>query len=142
LDRNVYEAMFLFDSNRYSGDAASVTNRVHELIQRHGGEILASRPWDERRLAYPIKGHRKGVYYLAYFSMEGPKITALERDCKLFEPILRQLILKVDRQLVEQLLAQVASTAEAARYHRPDHDDEPAEGNGRRRRDHDEEDRG
>lgn len=115
MSQNTYEGMFLLDSNRYSSDPGGVTNRIHDLIQRHGGEMLASRPWDERRLAYSIKGHRKGFYYLTYFRMDGPEVANLEKDCQLFEPILRQLILKVDRQLVDQLLTQVTGREEAAR---------------------------
>ena len=37
------------------------------MIEEAGGEMLVSRLWEERRLAYPIEGHRKGTYWLTYF---------------------------------------------------------------------------
>jgi small subunit ribosomal protein S6 len=35
-------------------------------------KILSSRRWDERRLAYPIKGQNRGTYLLVYFSRPTP----------------------------------------------------------------------
>ncbi len=66
--------------------------------------MLASRPWDERRLAYPINGHKKGLYYLTYFRSEGKNIASIEHDCSLNETILRSLILKVDPKHVDIML--------------------------------------
>lgn len=109
MAENIYEGMFLLDSSRYNNDPEGVSNRVRELIGRHGGEVIASRPWEERRLAYPIRGNRKGMYLLTYFRMDGAEVAELERDCRHFETILRQLILKVDRQLVGSVLAQVGA---------------------------------
>ena len=40
---NVYEGMFILDSNRYSRDAAGVSGQIPEMIQKLGGEMLASR---------------------------------------------------------------------------------------------------
>ena len=33
-----------------------------------------SRLWDERRLAFPIRGQRKGAYWLTYFRLEAAKV--------------------------------------------------------------------
>ncbi len=53
----------------------------------HGGTVLVSQLWDERKLAYPINGHRKGSYWLIYFSMDGPNLVAFERQCELNENV-------------------------------------------------------
>lgn len=110
MSRQLYEGMFLLDANRYSSDSQGVTNRITAMLENHGAELVASRPWDERRLAYPVKGHRKAVYLLTYFRVDGPELTRIEHECRLNEAILRQLILKVDRQLEDDLLAQAHSS--------------------------------
>lgn len=110
MSRNLYEGMFLLDANRYSSDSQGVTNRVTSMLEKLGVELLVSRPWDDRRLAYPVKGHRKAMYLLTYFRAEGPEVAKIEHECRLNETILRQLILKVDHQLEEDLLAQVVSS--------------------------------
>src|SRR5262249_50784882 len=61
--------------------------------------------WHEQRLAYPIKNHKKGLYYLTYFRAEGKVVQNLERDLALSELVLRYLILHVDPKLVETMLA-------------------------------------
>ena len=86
---NVYEGMFILDSNRYSRDQAGVSGQIPEMIQKLGGEMLASRLWEERRLAYPIDGHRKGAYWLTYFKLDSNQLTNLNRQCQLSESILR-----------------------------------------------------
>jgi small subunit ribosomal protein S6 len=104
MPANVYECMFLLDTNKVAGDIGAAQKVLHGLLERNKCEVLASRPWDERRLAYPIGNHKKGLYYLTYFRTEGPNIAGLERDCQLNEMILRQLILKIDPKLVDAML--------------------------------------
>ncbi len=102
---NVYEGMFILDANRYSRDAAGVSGQIPEMIAKAGGEMLASRLWEERRLAYPIDGHRKGTYWLTYFKLDSGELTGLTRQCQLSESILRTLFLKVDPRIADALVA-------------------------------------
>ena len=100
----VYEGMFILDASKYSRDPAGMSQQVVDLIQQHGGTVLASRLWDERKLAYPIKGHKKGVYWLTYFRMPTGNLVALERQCEITDDILRKLVLKVDPRIADALV--------------------------------------
>ncbi len=104
MPANVYECMFLLDTNKVAGDVTSAAKQLHAILERNQAEVLASRPWDERRLAYPIKKHKKGLYYLTYFRTEGKNVANIERDCALSELILRTLILAIDPKLVDAML--------------------------------------
>ena len=66
--------------------------------------MLVSRPWDERRLTYPVKNQKKGLYYMTYFSCEGKNVVKIEHDCSLNESILRMMVLKIDPKLVDTML--------------------------------------
>ncbi len=112
MARNVYEAMFLLDSGKTGGDWNAATKLVHGILERNHAEVLASRPWDERRLAYPISGHKKGMYFLIYFKAEGKALTQIDLDCRINETVMRQLILKVHPKLVDQLVAQAMAPHE------------------------------
>jgi small subunit ribosomal protein S6 len=101
--------MFILDSNRYSRDAAGVSGQIPEMIQKLGGEMQASRLWEERRLAYPINGQRKGTYWLTYFKLDSSKLTELSRMCQISESILRTLFLKVDPRIPEALISHALS---------------------------------
>ncbi len=100
----VYEGMFLLDSNRYARDPGGVSGQVAQILEKCGGEILASRLWNEQKLAYPIDGHRKGTYWLTYFRMDSQRQGELTRACRLNENILRNLIIRIDDRLVETLV--------------------------------------
>ena len=107
MPANVYECMFLLDTNKVAGDVANAESQLLNLMQKHNAEPLAYRPWDERRLAYPIAKHKKGLYYLMYFRSEGKNLAPLEHDMALNEMIIRSMILKIDPKLVDTMLALV-----------------------------------
>lgn len=102
---NVYEGMFILDANRYGRDPHGVSGQVPEMIEKAGGEVLVSRLWEERRLAYPINGQRKGAYWLTYFRLDGKELAGVERACRLSETIFRVLMLKVDPRIVDALVS-------------------------------------
>jgi len=97
--------MFLLDTNKVSGDVPAAAKQLHTLLEKNQAEVLASRPWDERRLAYPIKNHKKGLYFLTYFRTEGKNVVNIEHDIALNEMILRSMVLHVDPKMVENMLA-------------------------------------
>src|SRR5260370_15714824 len=105
MPANVYECMFLLDTNKIAGDVAAAAQQLRTILERNQAEILASRPWDERRLAYPIGGHKKGLYYLTYFRMDGKKLLNFELDVALNETILRLLVFRIDPNHVGAFLA-------------------------------------
>ena len=105
LTTNVYETLFILDSNKYARDPSGVSGTIPSLIEKLGGEILANRLWMEQKLAYPIKGHRKGTYWLTYFKLESGKLTEFNRQCRLNENILRNLTLAVEPRLVDVLVS-------------------------------------
>jgi small subunit ribosomal protein S6 len=102
--------MFILDSNRYGRDPEAVSNQIPAMIEKLGGEMLVSRLWEERRLAYPVKGQRKGTYWLTYFRLDGPRLVDMRRQCQITDDILRVLFLKVDPRIVDALVAH-ATTA-------------------------------
>src|SRR5260370_2757562 len=105
---SVYECMFLLDTNKVAGDVPGASKTLHAILEKNQAEVLASRPWDERRLAYPIRKnnvvHKKGLYYLVYFRADGTRLAPLEHDFLLTEMILRSLVLRIDPKLVDIML--------------------------------------
>ena len=103
--------MFIFDAGRYAREAATLPKEVEATITEAGGEVLVSRLWEERRLAFPIRNQRKGAYWLIYFRSGSGAITGLNRQYEIHEGILRHLILKVHPQLVEAVLSHASGRA-------------------------------
>ncbi len=101
----VYECMFIFNANAYARNPGGASAGIEEIVKSVGGEVLASRLFDERKLAYPINGHRKGVYWLTYAKMESTSIPKFNRACQLTDIILRHLVVKIDPRLVDTMVA-------------------------------------
>src|SRR5947209_7817433 len=104
MPANVYECMFLLDTSKVAGDVTAADRTIRTILERNNAEVLVARPWDERRLAYPIGNQKKGLYYLTYFSADGKSLPGIDRDCKLNEMIMRQLVLRIDPKMVNTML--------------------------------------
>ena len=102
---NSYECLFLLDPTKTATDMDGVRTQLHHMLEKYGAEILASRKWDDRKLTYPIKGHKKGLYYLTYFKADSKKIAELEHDFRLSEVILRHLVSVIDPKWNDEMLA-------------------------------------
>ena len=86
--------MFLLDSTKAAAAWDDTVKHVHDILTKHHSEIVASRQWDERRLAYSVDGHKKGTYLLTYFRTGGENLKDIVADCKLSDVILRELVLQ------------------------------------------------
>jgi small subunit ribosomal protein S6 len=100
-----YECLFLLDPTKVASDADGVRASLHATLEKHGAEILASRKWDDRKLAYPIGGHKKGYYHLTFFKAESRKMSEIDADLRLNEAILRHLVSHIDPKWEEEMLA-------------------------------------
>lgn len=107
--------MFILNPNQYARDPGGVSGQIPSIVEKLGGEVLADRLWNEQKLAYPIKGHRKGTYWLTYFRLDSRKLSQFKEACRLNESILRSLCLKVDPRLVEALVAHARGERPLAR---------------------------
>lgn len=97
MEMRTYEGMFLLDPTQASQDWENTKQQVIAMLERRGGKVLNARKWGERKLAYEIKGHKRGTYLLVYFQMAPNNQPILQRDLQLSELVLRNLILVCDK---------------------------------------------
>jgi len=122
-----YEGMFLVEAGNPDFQAAS--EPVRTILQRAQAEILAIHPWDERRLAYEIRGRKRSLYILTYFKLDSARVTEIEHECELDERILRSMILRRDR-LTDQELNAPTPVMSGSRRGSEDHPEGAAEETG------------
>ncbi len=89
-----YEGMFLLDSNRLKNDVQKGVEHVTDVLRKVGAAPSRVDRWDERKLAYEIRGQKRGLYVLACFEADGRAVTELNRECNLSEVVLRMLCLE------------------------------------------------
>ena len=104
MTEHVYEGLFILDSERYNRNPEDVSSQIAKAIESFDGTVRVSRLWEERKLAYPIAGHKRGTYWLAYFRLDTEKLKELNRQFQLNNSIIRFLLVSVDPRLEEALV--------------------------------------
>jgi small subunit ribosomal protein S6 len=104
-----YEGMFLLSTVGENFETAS--EPIRNVLGRYQAEVLMLKPWDERKLVYSIRGHKRGLYALSFFRVDPARVAEIEHDCQLDERLLRVLILRRDRLTQEEIDREKTSTA-------------------------------
>jgi len=88
-----YEAMCIVKPDLSETANKELFAKIKETIEKNKGKITSADIWSEKRkLFFPIKKHKEGVYYLACFSADAKVIAGISHEYKLNEDILRVLI--------------------------------------------------
>jgi len=96
LDLKLYEGMFILDDARCAEDYNGTVATVHDILTQQGAEIVDSRKWEERKLAYPIRRHQRGVYVLIHFNAPPEAIVQIERQLRLATDVVLRSLIVVD----------------------------------------------
>ena len=99
-----YEAMFLF-GQATAQDLEGATTLVRTIVERHEGQILVLKKWDERKIAYEIGKQKCGTYVICYFSWPSSSVAAIERDVNLSDNVLRVLVTSADHMNQKEMEA-------------------------------------
>lgn len=90
-----YEVMFIVKPAEEEA-LSNVVTKFENLLQANGGTVEKVDRWGKRRLAYEVKEHAEGHYYLMFFSAEPKVIAELDRVMKITDEILKHMIIKED----------------------------------------------
>jgi len=92
---NKYEAMFIVKPELTDDDKKTLFSQIGEVVSKNNGSVLSGAVWSEKRkLFFPLKRHREGIFYLLQFNAPGESIKDITHAYKLNENILRVLITK------------------------------------------------
>lgn len=72
-----------------------VVDKVKGWIAEAGGSVDKVDVWGKRKLAYLIRKQREGQYVLLNVSLPADATTALERNIRFLEPVMRYMLTAV-----------------------------------------------
>lgn len=104
----LYEGMFLVDP-ALTSDWPAAEAEINRVLDRAEAKVIGVKNWDERKLAYPINRHKRGLYVLSYFEAEPEKIPGIERDVRLSEKLLRTLLIRREKMGMEEVEKSLAA---------------------------------
>jgi len=137
-----YELVYITPPETTEEALGELHQQIVSVVDRFGGQIEKTENWGRRRLAYEIGGHREGVYVLEVINGPGALTTELDRRLRVFDVVIRHMVVRVDEELAVAERARVRrKAATVARRVRRGLPPEPTESE-RKRRDEDEDDDG
>ena len=87
-----YELMCIIQPDLDETAFNGVLDKVKSWISESGGSVDKAEVWGRRKLAYIIQKHREGQYVLLNVSMEPAATSALERNLRFQESIIRHML--------------------------------------------------
>ncbi len=109
-----YEAMFLVFNKEARKSHDYLEEHIKSLLEKVGATVSRFNKWEQRSLAYEIKGQREGIFFLTYFEANPAVIGTLKREAELSELVLRMLVLALDRIPTEDEERRRATSVEEA----------------------------
>jgi small subunit ribosomal protein S6 len=102
VEQNQYEAMFLLGPS-FATEIENAQKLVRGMIEKHDGQIIVMKKWDERKLAYELEGQKRGLYIITFFKALSAAIGAIEREVNLSDQVLRVLITRADHLNADEM---------------------------------------
>ena len=90
-----YEIMYIIRPNIDEEAKTALVERFNQILKDNGTEVLESKEWEKRRLAYEINDFREGIYHILKVSSDNAKgIDEFDRLAKINADMLRHMIVK------------------------------------------------
>ncbi len=91
-----YEFMFIVNPNLEEAAIKKVANDMKNVITKAKGKIIEEKEMGQKELAYEIKKHKKGYYFLFVIEVDASAIAELNRVANVTEDIIRHLVVTVE----------------------------------------------
>ncbi len=93
---NKYELALLVSPELDEENLTQLVDKATQWITDGAGQVVKVENWGKRRLAYPIRKHRDGIYIFVQVEMEPKGVAEVERNLNLAEPVLRHLVIRTE----------------------------------------------
>lgn len=92
-----YEILFIVRPDLEESKVKDVYKKFETVLTSNGANILSSKELGQKELAYEIKKHKSGYYFLINVESNVDAINEFDRVALISEEIIRHLIVKLDK---------------------------------------------
>ena len=96
-----YKSVLILKQDLDETQVDQVLEKITEFLSKNNGSILKVEKWGKKRLAYRVNKSRFGYYLNIYHTCESLKVSALEADYKLYDRILKFLVIRLNDKELE-----------------------------------------
>ncbi len=107
-----YQSVLILKPDIDESRADEALEKIGEFIKSNGGACLKIEKWGKKRLAYRIKKNRFGIYLNIYHTLDSAKTTDLESKYRLFDLIIKFMLLRLTDGELERALGNETEGAE------------------------------
>lgn len=107
-----YETVVVLEPTLAEEQTEAKIKDIQSIIEQKNGAIRKIERWGTRKLAYPIKHKREGIYILIEFESGSDIVNDLEKHYRIQESILRYLTLRRERPSAENYVSPLSRLAE------------------------------
>ncbi|MFC6169460.1 30S ribosomal protein S6 [Loigolactobacillus jiayinensis] len=92
-----YEILYIVRTDIDDDAKTALVERFDSILRDNGAEVVESKDWSKRRLAYEIKNYREGLYHLIKVTTDDDTaLNEFDRLAKINDEILRHMITRVE----------------------------------------------
>ena len=91
-----YELMYIVRPNIEEDAKKALVERFSEILTSNGAEIIESKEWGKRRLAYEINDFKEGFYQIVKANAGSEAINEFTRLANINEDIIRHIAVRTD----------------------------------------------
>ncbi len=107
-----YQSVLILKPDIDESRADEALKKIGEFIKSNGGACLKIEKWGKKRLAYRIRKNRFGVYLNIYHTLDSAKVAELESKYRLFDLIIKFMVLRLTDGELERALGNETEEAE------------------------------
>ncbi|MBM7707353.1 30S ribosomal protein S6 [Chryseomicrobium aureum] len=93
-----YELMYIIQPAIEDEAKKALVERFNDILTSNGAEIIESKEWGKRRLAYEINDLREGFYQIVKVNADSKAIDEYTRLANINEDIIRHIAVRVDEK--------------------------------------------
>ncbi|KAF1304014.1 30S ribosomal protein S6 [Enterococcus saccharolyticus] len=96
MENTKYEILYIIRPNIDEEAKTALVERFDAILTDNGAEVLESKLWGKRRLAYEMNGFHEGIYHIVKVSSpsSAAAINEFDRLAKINDDIIRHMIVK------------------------------------------------
>ncbi|MBT2584192.1 30S ribosomal protein S6 [Planococcus sp. ISL-109] len=91
-----YELMYIVRPSIEEDAKKALVERFSEILTSNGAEIIESKEWGKRRLAYEINDFKEGFYQIVKANAGAEAINEFTRLANINEDIIRYIAVRLD----------------------------------------------
>ncbi len=96
-----YEMVFIVHPEMEEEPLTALVEKISQTISDFEGQVHQVESWGKRRLAYAIKKHWDGFYFLMPMELPAQAVRSLKQSLKLMEDVIRYLIVRKDETVAK-----------------------------------------